>query len=499
MKARYILTKAIANASSHHTLVTDTLLPVAIDYYKSCGDTDRWLKSNLLHVAYLRSTGRTAQAAEILDSVLATIPPDSVDRQYQLRVMRMNMNAIAGEYADAIDEADWLIYHTRFKNTKLYNAQFKMALLFMSGQNDLALAWADSVLTSDYAPAPGEREWADFMGDYAEILDESGQSRQAVGIAEEILNRIPDLSADEKAGFIISLAKYHANTGNMAKAKEYLAAADSLDINPNNIDNDYDSYLTFLRSAIRFRETGHLSALVDKRMKSDLILERRMNSDAVAEMNSLSAREMQLTLDKQSLIIVLLSVCLVVTIALSLLFWLMRRHRKRRLQAEERAETLGEMLRQIDKSDHGQAQNDDKDLMLKRMVLRQMGILKTFASAPTAQNQEALRKISGAGPEADKSGRLVDWEHLYASVDELYDGFHARLLGTYPDTFSEKEIQIICLLRADFSTKEIGVLTEQSSATIYVRKSAIRKKLHTPESGDFIAQLEARFKEGQNI
>lgn len=93
----------------------------------------------------------------------------------------------------------------------------------------------------------------------------------------------------------------------------------------------------------------------------------------------------------------------------------------------------------------------------------------------------------------------MDWEHLYASVDELYDWFHGRLLGTYPDTFSEKEIQIICLLRADFSTKEIGVLTEQSSATIYVRKSAIRKKLHTPESGDFIAQLEARFKEGQNI
>ena len=47
------------------------------------------------------------------------------------------------------------------------------------------------------------------------------------------------------------------------------------------------------------------------------------------------------------------------------------------------------------------------------------------------------------------------------------------------------------LLKAGFSTKEIGVLTEQSSATIYTRKSVIRKKLNiTEDSGDIIAHIE---------
>jgi DNA-binding NarL/FixJ family response regulator len=59
--------------------------------------------------------------------------------------------------------------------------------------------------------------------------------------------------------------------------------------------------------------------------------------------------------------------------------------------------------------------------------------------------------------------------------------------------FNDKEQQIIVLLKAGFSTKEISVLTEQSSATIYTRKSVIRKKLATPEDGDFTAQLDAQF------
>ena len=74
-------------------------------------------------------------------------------------------------------------------------------------------------------------------------------------------------------------------------------------------------------------------------------------------------------------------------------------------------------------------------------------------------------------------------------IDELYDGFHKRLMARYPGLFTEKEVQIICLLRADFSTKEIGVLTEQSSATIYVRKSAVRKKLGAAEGADIVALI----------
>ncbi len=47
---------------------------------------------------------------------------------------------------------------------------------------------------------------------------------------------------------------------------------------------------------------------------------------------------------------------------------------------------------------------------------------------------------------------------------------------------------------AKFSTKEISVITAQTTATIYVRKSSIRKKLGIPEKEDILAFLHQKAK-----
>lgn len=44
---------------------------------------------------------------------------------------------------------------------------------------------------------------------------------------------------------------------------------------------------------------------------------------------------------------------------------------------------------------------------------------------------------------------------------------------------------------AGFSTKEIAVVTAQSAATVYVRKSSIRRKLGIPEKKDIVQWLVA--------
>ena len=49
---------------------------------------------------------------------------------------------------------------------------------------------------------------------------------------------------------------------------------------------------------------------------------------------------------------------------------------------------------------------------------------------------------------------------------------------------NEKEIQLCCLLKANFSTKEISVVTQQSVRTVYQRKSTIRQTLNMPEGED---------------
>ena len=124
---------------------------------------------------------------------------------------------------------------------------------------------------------------------------------------------------------------------------------------------------------------------------------------------------------------------------------------------------------------------------LRSVMLKQLGIIKMVAETPTEQNREMLRKISSI--DGETNGELVDWENLYKITDNLYSGFHATLHNRYGDVLSQKEEQIIVLMVAGFSTKEISVITGQTTSTIYVRKSSIRKKLGMPEKDDIVGFL----------
>lgn len=109
------------------------------------------------------------------------------------------------------------------------------------------------------------------------------------------------------------------------------------------------------------------------------------------------------------------------------------------------------------------------------------------AETPTEQNREMLRKISSIG--YDTQGALVNWENVYEIIDNLHSGFYTELHKRFGDILSVKEEQIIVLMIAGFSTKEISVITAQTTATIYVRKSSVRKKLVIPEKEDIVAFL----------
>lgn len=108
------------------------------------------------------------------------------------------------------------------------------------------------------------------------------------------------------------------------------------------------------------------------------------------------------------------------------------------------------------------------------------------AETPTEQNREMLRKISSV--DSDK-GALVNWTNVYEIIDNLYSGFYSRLHKRYGGILTEKEEQIIVLMMAGFSTKEISVITAQTAATIYVRKTSVRKKLGLHEKEDIVSFL----------
>lgn len=159
-------------------------------------------------------------------------------------------------------------------------------------------------------------------------------------------------------------------------------------------------------------------------------------------------------------------------------------HRKRKaVEALERNEVLQKLIDESDATATNAAQSES----LRRAMLQQLGIIKMVAETPTEQNRDMLRKISSI--DSDTQGALVNWESVYAIIDNLYSGFYTRLHTRHGDILTDKEEQIIVLISAGFSTKEISVITGQTTATIYVRKSSIRKKLGVPEKEDIVAFL----------
>ena len=127
---------------------------------------------------------------------------------------------------------------------------------------------------------------------------------------------------------------------------------------------------------------------------------------------------------------------------------------------------------------------------LRNAMLKQIGIIKMVAETPTEQNREMLRKISSI--DGETNGELVDWGNVFGMIDNLYSGFYTKLRDKYREVLSLKEEQIIVLMVACFSTTEISVITGQTTSTIYVRKSSIRKKLGVPEKEDIVQFLQSQ-------
>lgn len=85
-------------------------------------------------------------------------------------------------------------------------------------------------------------------------------------------------------------------------------------------------------------------------------------------------------------------------------------------------------------------------------------------------------------------GTELNWQELYFAINFLHDNFQRKLITRFPN-LDEKEIQVICLLRAGFHQDEIAYLMRQSVYTIHKRKTAIRKKTGIDERADIIESL----------
>lgn len=489
IRAKYHYIKAWGHIRQNRSMVGDSLISAAHDYYKG-KDIARDMRSGTALAMYKFWISDTAGAIALLDSLVSRgNVPDSLMAQ----ALRVRILLGASEYQgnDIVPLAQKLI---KLENDSLrkIEAQYMLVSAYeYSGKCDSALQLIDELIGYAKSHKCGDKHFQ-LLLERAQILTELGREDESNELIDYIFSHA---GHDNGAADYLHLqtAINALNNGNMATAVRELAIADSFALKLRGSDDVYyRSYSNLLNAMIDFKKSGRmkLSFVNGLNNRQQERFNRMEASQWESERGALKqqSRAFALKAESEHKTVIILAVTLFAALAIAIALWIIKHRRQRERENEERAEALQKMVDDLRAAPGATGNNEVSEPgAVRRAMLQQLSIIKMVAETPTEQNREMLRKISSIDGEAN--GDLVNWKNLFELIDNLYSGCHAKLNDKFGDKLTKKEEQIIVLMIAGFSTKEISVITGQTTSTVYVRKTSVRKKLGIPEKEDIVAFL----------
>ena len=488
LQAKYHYLKGYGHLSRNRSMIGDSLIRIAHEYYRG-KDVVRGVRSGIVLAWYKFWIGDTPGALSMLDSLssLSNVP-DSV----MVQTLRVRVVLGASEYQGRplIPYAKRL-HKLETDSMRMMEARYMLLSAYeYAGDTDSALSIVDELIEYARANKWGDKQFI-FELEQSQLLTENGRSAESDEIVSDIFRKAgSDNGAADMLYFQYAINAL--NTGDINRAVRNLALADSAASKLRKDDDAYyRSYSNLLNAIIDFKLTGrirlaHINSLNNRQNER---FNRVKASQWESERGALQQQNRALALKAESehKTVIILVISLVALIIIAGAIWIIRIHRLRERENEERIEALQKMIEEYKAAPATQDSGTNNPGALRGAMLKQLGIIKMVAETPTEQNREMLRKISSIDGEIN--GELVDWANVFEIIDNLYSGFYGKLHSKYGDVLSPKEEQIIVLMMAGFSTKEISVITGQTASTIYVRKSSIRKKLGAPEKEDIVRFL----------
>lgn len=480
VKAKYYYVMAFAHDGQSRIAFSDSLISFSNEFYRG-KNLKRSIRSATLLASYKFRIGERATALEMLDSLssLKDVPDslliEPLSKQVQLTAYD-NDNEMYIRRLMAIDKSP--------DRQSQYKFWLYFALLF-NGKSDEALDVINDLISSTTAEDESKERFV-YEYEKLDVLIELRKFEESVHRADSLVNTCTNESSIPYILLWKSLAKLnmHDFTGSAVE----LAKADSLTLNiPTDERRYFNSFAHIIGTVLDYQRTGTVSFLpfakIYNSQRDNLFDAQYLQQEATQR--ALEIENQRLILksknDRQTAMIII--IVLVALIVSGALLWYALNKKRKTLEVLERNEIL---QRLADESKNSQKDSSPNEI-LRRAMLQQLGIIKMVAETPTEQNREMLRKLSSV--ESDTGASLVNWESVYGIIDNLYSGFYSRLHKRHGSILTDKEEQIIALMVAGFSTKEISVITGQTTATIYVRKSSVRKKLGVVEKEDIVAFL----------
>lgn len=481
-KADESIRLALQHEMDGASLSEDAGVVDALEFYKMQEPTDTATikMTTRLVASYYWWAGEKAKAYEILERYLAEYPDDDESRYTLLNLLVLDSDYRRMEYH--------LIQRMSADDSiRSFRKLHELAVVkFYNGDTEGALAYYDEAFNLVKDAEDSTLMWRLALPAYSDILSSAGNQRRAIEIRKRVLEHDRGNNPTEEALSYASLAWYHLQLNDIPTARRYVELAQST--KDETFDNDLSraGYLQVVKLILDYAETSSIdvkewglfvNGLGDKAMVAQKI------TDAKREANwRLEEKNMQITIQRQKEQLLFLWMTFVMLFAImGLLVWL--RNRKSKLvEKEEEIDTLRKLLSES---------SDDKkdDRFFKKILLQQLGVIRLATSNPTSANLALLKRMREISNQEVDVDSLLNWNDLFQTIDYIYGGFYTSLIRRFGTTLNEKEIQLCCLLKANFSTKEISVVTQQSVRTVYQRKSTIRQTLQMPEAEDIATFL----------
>lgn len=475
-----VLEEAQARADQAKSLSEDTLLTQALEYYRTLEpeDSARLSQATILTAYHYWWKGKKPKAYALLETI-ANTDRKALEALMDLGSRDNDFEACYG-YLKRMMKDD--------SGNEFWIQQAWATLHFYLNRPEECERLFDNLTQYIRTPQDSALYWRQALPNHADIISDYGNHEKAIRLQEQVLNHFIGKDSAKVATSHASLARYHLLLNNLEKAEQHLSLAEE------NADDNFrynpgiTSYMEMLKSILNYAINKRISikewAIFTNSVGNNAFVKQAI-IDAKEENNRLLIeRNLKLTIEKQrsQLTFIYIGIGFIMIIG-GLAFY----NRKRKRQMEEKEEELEALRQLVAESQQHTGQKDDR--FFKRILLQQLGVIRMAASNPTTANQELIRRMSEIVDGQVPVDSLLNWEDLYKTIDYIYDGFYTRLKEKYGGILNEKEMQLCCLLKANFSTKEISIVSGQGVRTVYQRKSVIRQKLGMEEKGDIVEFL----------